>query len=79
MPLSTLFSPVQQQLWQGVALRSHCCEIALHLSSTDDLLISEYKPYCFQEKAEELLEGYSDIMTEDYQGRMAAKMVRPCR
>jgi uncharacterized protein YdiU (UPF0061 family) len=27
-----------------------------------------------QEKAEELLEGYSDIMTEDYQGRMAAKM-----
>ena len=30
-----------------------------------------------QEKAEELLAGYSDIMTEDYQGRMAAKMVRP--
>ena len=29
-----------------------------------------------QDKAEELLEGYSDIMTGDYQNRMAAKMVR---
>ena len=29
-----------------------------------------------QEKAEELLQGFSDIMTDDYQTRMAAKMVR---
>jgi uncharacterized protein YdiU (UPF0061 family) len=27
-----------------------------------------------QDKAEELLQGFSDIMTDDYQGRMAAKM-----
>lgn len=29
-----------------------------------------------QEKAEQLVQGFSDIMTEDYQERMAAKMVR---
>lgn len=29
-----------------------------------------------QEEAEQLVQGFSDIMTEDYQERMAAKMVR---
>lgn len=28
-----------------------------------------------QERAEEILTNFSDIMTEDYQGRMAAKLV----
>ena len=48
----------------------HWRRLLLHAGSCKPL------PSCMQDKAEELLEGYSDIMTADYQGRMAAKMVR---